>query len=812
MKRRTLRVLLLSLVAPCLWLAGAAHAGLPAGFTKTSIAGPWDGPVGVAFDANGRMYVWERAGRVWIVENGAKSATPLIDISDEVGNWGQHGMLGFALHPNFLSNGWIYLLYAVDHYQLTNGNSPSYDPTVSETDKPSMVRIARYTASAATGFHTVDPATRRLLLGEFIGTGCPTLFSSHGAGSLGFGADDSLLASCGDGGSFIGADLGGPSLGAYTVQALAEGIITPHEDVGAYRAQLPSSLSGKILRLDAQTGDGLPSNPFYDFSNPRAARSRVFALGFRNPFRFTVRPGTGSHFAADADPGSIYVGNVGWNVYEEIEVVDVAGYNGGWPIYEGMLPEQYYALAGPAPNPDAPNPLYGIAGCAQPFFNFNDLIVQESLGVPSFPNPCNPAQQIPASIPRFMHRRPGLAYGRADYGPTFTPTFTNGEPTFALVGDPGSPVAGSVIIGSTASGEVWYRGTDFPAEFRNTFFHADLGSASITNIRYDANDRPTLLTPFESGAGSIAMLATSPTSGGLYEVDVYSNAIYRVSYTGSGDLPPTAVATAAPGFGATPLSVAFSGAGSTDPEGQPLTYSWNFGDGSSLGTIVNPIHTFFAPVGVLTTYAVTLTVRDPGGQTSVTPVTVILNDTPPQVSITSPTSLGLYSMAAPTVYPLSATFSDAEQGAGQLSCKWQVTLHHNSDLEPGPIDTSCSTTATVFPLGCNGSLYYYTFALTVSDGVGLSTTREAALYPDCAPLFPVVCGNIDANATRNAADVTRLRTAFANPLTVPLTTGERSRCSVIGDATCNLVDLVVLRRYLAGRAPGIAQVCSAAPQ
>ena len=84
---RLLPLLLPLSLAASLAVADLARAGLPAGFTKTPIAGPWDNPVGVAFDDNGRMYVWERAGRVWIVENGVKSATPLVDISDEVGNF-----------------------------------------------------------------------------------------------------------------------------------------------------------------------------------------------------------------------------------------------------------------------------------------------------------------------------------------------------------------------------------------------------------------------------------------------------------------------------------------------------------------------------------------------------------------------------------------------------------------------------------------------------------------------------------------------------------------------------------------------------
>ncbi len=808
MRRRLLTLALLLLLTSSAWLAGSARAGLPAGFTKQAIGSGWFEPVGVAFDDNGRMYVWERVGKVWIVENGVKLSPPLIDISDEVGSWRDHGMLGFALHPNFLSNGWFYLFYAVDHYHLQNAGTPGYDPNVSESLKPSIGRITRYTATAASGFKATDPASRRVLLGESASTGCPLVHDSHGVGALVFGSDDSLLAGCGDGGSFLGADVGGPAFGSYTVQALAEGIIAPREDVGAYRAQLVSSLAGKLLRIDAQTGDGLPSNPYYDPLDPRSARSRVFALGLRNPFRFTVRPDTGSHFQADGDPGVIYLGNVGWRFFEEIDVIDSAAYNGGWPVYEAMTFEPGYEVEIAPPNLDAPNPLAGVNGCPQ-YFSFRDLLVQETLAAPSFPNPCAPAQQIPASLPRHMHRRPAIAYGHSAIGPMYVPTFTAGAPTTAEVGAPGSPTAGTPIGGFTATGDVWYTGKDFPAEFQSSYFHSDL-AGFIVNVRFDANDKPTLVTPFETESTSaVVMLATDPKTGGLYAVDILGS-VFRISYNVGANLPPVAVASASPGFGATPVGVAFTGSASTDPEGLPLTHSWNFGDGSPLATQANPSHTFFGPVGVPTTYTITLTVTDSLGQPSVALTQVVVNNTPPAVAITSPPNQGLFSMLTSTVYPLTANVSDLEQGAGQLVCQWQMNLHHNAHAHPLAETAACTSSATVTPIGCEGSFDYYSFRLTVDDGRGLSTAREVSIYPDCAPLFPVICGNIDANSVRNMVDVLRLRNAFANPLTAGLSTGERARCSVIGDTTCDLVDLTVLRRYLVSRAPGIYPVCTAA--
>src|SRR5436190_11158317 len=203
-------------------LCGAASLNastLPANFTEQSIGGTWNEAVGITFATDGRMFVWERGGRIWIVENGVKSSQPLLDISDEVGGWRDFGLLGVALHPDFYNNGYVYLLYVVDHYHLTHAGQPGYDPTVNEYFQATIGRITRYTARASDGFRSVDYSTRLVLLGESITTGIPILHESHGVGSLVFGTDGTLLASCGDGASYNSTDVGSASE-TYYVQAL----------------------------------------------------------------------------------------------------------------------------------------------------------------------------------------------------------------------------------------------------------------------------------------------------------------------------------------------------------------------------------------------------------------------------------------------------------------------------------------------------------------------------------------------------------------------------------------------------------------
>ncbi len=197
----------------------------------------------------------------------------------------------------------------------------------------------------------------------------------------------------------------------------------------------------------------------------------------------------------------------------------------------------------------------------------------------------------------------------------------------------------------------------------------------------------------------------------------------------------------------------FSSNGSYDPDNQQITYSWNFGDGSPVSTQANPAHTFTAPPGVPTEYVVTLTVTDSGQLSAQATLIVAVNDTPPNVTITSPVDGTLYSPFNPTTINLTATVSDAESSDAQLSYQWQVLLHHNDHNHGVLLDTNHSTTAVLEPTGCDGiNIYYYRILLTVTDPQGLATTQEVRLYPDCGPNTPPTISNIpDQTISQNSS-------------------------------------------------------------
>jgi glucose/arabinose dehydrogenase len=454
MLKRVWNALLCALVGAL--LAAPAHA-LPPGFTETPIGGTWTEVSGLAFSADGtRLYVVERGGKVWIVENGVKLATPFMDISDEVGAWRDFGLLGFALHPNFAQNGYVYALFVVDRYYLFNHGTPGYNPNQLESQQfqATIGRLSRFTADPATGRHTILPGSEVILIGDTPQDGVPITHESHGTGQVVFGQDDTLLVSTGDGASYGDTDTGSLP-GTYYAQALADGILKSWENVGSFRSQQVDSLNGKILRIDPNTGYGLPSNPFYEPTAPGSTRSRVFAFGLRNPYRFTLRPETGSHDPADGDPGTFYLGDVGWNSAESLHILHQGGQNFGWPVFEGLNQQatattSTYWTAN-TQHPLAKNPLGTQPGCTYPFLRFRDLIVQETLNAPSWPNPCNSAVQIPDSwtdpgtgtvyrYEKTMHSRPPISWRSSAWVATFD---GSGNADWEAMGTQQCPVDGN---------------------------------------------------------------------------------------------------------------------------------------------------------------------------------------------------------------------------------------------------------------------------------------------------------------------------------------------------------------------------------
>ncbi|MER2999279.1 PQQ-dependent sugar dehydrogenase [Pontibacter populi] len=769
---------ILSIVFAFFFIAQASaqsSSGLPEGFVEEPVGGEWNMAVGLKFSKDGKkMFVWEKAGKVWVVENGERAANPLIDITDEVGDWGDHGLLGFELDPNFDTNGFIYLLYVVDRNHLMNSGKSGYDPSNISQNEATIGRVTRYTASLSNGTLTVNTGSRKILLGATVSTGIPITYISHGVGSLVFGEDGSLLVSAGDGATANGVDYGyfpnDPKNDTFVPQALADGIISSKEDVGAFRSQQIQSYNGKILRIDPATGNGLPSNPFYDASKPNSVESKVWALGLRNPFRFTVKPGTGS----STSPGILYVGDVGWMDWEEISVVDKGGMNLGWPMFEGLMAQpSYFEIARVVMNPFIPNPKYSAANAGnsdmcKEFYTFGSLLKQaRKTTQPEFLNPCDNTTPIPEQY-TFVHSRPVVDWvndivqnGVEPKAITRIGTFNGEDAATVGIGEAGSNVTGSPFYGSSSTGGIWYTGSDLPATYKNTYFFGDYGAGWIKNAVFDANNKLTSIRNFIGKDATVTGFATNPVTGGLYYIN-YATKVLKIAYYG-GNQPPKAVAKADKLFGSSPLTVKFTGSESTDPENKALKYEWDFGDGSAKSTDANPQHTFTSAQTV--TRTVTLKVTDDGGLTATAKLTITLNNTPPVANITSPAEGTLYPLDKPTTYNLRADVTDNEHTGDQLSYEWQTTLHHNTHVHPEPVDTKKETTTTITPIGCDGETYFYRISLKVTDAGGLSATDFVDVYPNCSGgvVKPVTITSPTNNASYEIGQDIELKVSFADP-------------------------------------------------
>ena len=669
----------------------------PSGFQDNQYQGGFQGVNGIAFDQSGRAYVWEKAGKlycrtldgVWHV---------LLDIGEEVNTATDSGLKGFALHPNFLTNGFIYLLYEVDRHHLMNFGTPQYDPAVDDNLNASIGRITRYTIDVS-NFSSIVSNSRLVILGTSPTDGFPFIHDSHNVGSLIFGTDGTLLASCGES-SATNADSGYDET-TFFQTALADGIlksddlstttVNENENVGSWRAQMVNCLSGKIIRIDPLTGDGIPSNPFYDSSSPRAAKSRVWAMGLRNPFRITLKPNTGEHLPSAGNPGIIYAGDVGSFRREEINVVTTGGQNFGWPRFEGIIEEEI--------NPAVQYPF--------------DRIDQFSV--------------------TFMHKRPAV-----DFRQSPAMAFADGQIKEIGTGTSGS-IPGDSFVGGCSIGGVFYEGTNFPPEYQGRYFHGnfnngeDLAKNWIHGFTINANDELSESHNFLTNALGVTGMAINPTNGYLYYAS-YGGSIQEVKYD-LGNQPPTAKATQDKKYGVSPLTIQFDGSQSTDPENGALTYLWDFGDGSATSTVVNPIHTFTSPNANPIRYDVTLTVTDDQSQSKSISLIVSVNNTPPVINSTSVDNMNLFPNTSTIVVGLQANVTDAQTPTSQLSFKWEASLHHNTHFHPDPISTQQSSSITMSPLPCDNEVYFYQVKLTVTDAQGLSSVKIKNIAPNCGQSY-----------------------------------------------------------------------------
>ncbi|MBL7926543.1 MAG: PQQ-dependent sugar dehydrogenase [Bacteroidia bacterium] len=720
-------LLLVLLFSPCQKICAQV---LPPFFNDALVSNNWNQPLGIAFDKNKKLYVWEKAGYVWIVDtNGNKAATPLLDLHEEVGNWVDHGLNSFALHPNFLNNGYIYCFYTVDRHYLLNYGTPAYKSNKNEYGSATIARVVRFTVDMAAGGNTIVPNSKLILIGADKKNGIVITHTSHSGGTLLFGADTSLLISTGDGASFNGID-SGSSVNSFAYQALQDTMLTTANNVGAFKAQMLSSYNGKVLRIDPITGLGLSSNPYFETLNPNSVKSKIWCTGLRNPFRMAIKPNSGSNDITAGDPGVLFIGDVGWFNYEELNISKIGGENFGWPIFEGLVTNPDY-LNLSVQNLDAANPLYNGSSCMRPYFMYKELLKQATLDVnDTFVNPCN--SNLPLNQhPTWYHTRPIIDY-RHNTNQTRTGSYVGNNASTINLGDSNATVQGVSFAGNASLAGVWYNDNRMPVEYQGKYFHLDYGSQWMKRMNFDTDNNLLAIDSFYTEMNKSSFVTVNPKDGCLNYIAYQTNEIRKICYTQYINNPPVPVISVDKRYGPSPVSIVFNASKSYDFETRVnLSYLWKFGDGySSTGKIAG--HTFVVPNGVPSSFWVSLKVTDSLGLSKTDSMLIFVNNTPPQVSISSLNDNDYYATSYQSVVNLESVVIDNEHHDSTLTYGWQVVLNHNNHYHPGPIDNDKITSAILDPEGCNNEIFYYAIILRVTDPLGLSNTDTVKLYPACS--------------------------------------------------------------------------------
>jgi glucose/arabinose dehydrogenase/chitodextrinase len=277
--------------------------------------------------------------------------------------------------------------------------------------------------------------------------------------------------------------------------------------------------------------------------------------------------------------------------------------------------------------------------------------------------------------------------------------------------------------GHAITGGAFYRATQFPSQYHGSYFFSDYLGGWIK--RLDTNNQVSNFWNPQNGPVDVKI----GPDGALYYLSIFNSGVYKIAVTGSNQ-SPTAAFTATPGSGAAPLAVSFNAGGSSDPNGDTLTYAWDFGDGSPGGTGVTVNHTYQNSGS----YVATLTVDDGRGGTAGTTRTIAAG-TPPTGNILTPTSGTMYNAGATISYSGSGT--DAEDGTLAASrFSWTIAFHHDTHSHPflGPINGVTSGSFQIPQTGETSANVFYRIHLTVTDSTGLTHVSTRDILPRKATL------------------------------------------------------------------------------
>jgi glucose/arabinose dehydrogenase len=733
----------------------AAEPALPEGFQDTVVLDHLEEPTNFRFAANGEVFVAEKPGKILLYEN-LEDTTPEVfaDLRTDVYQTGDRGLLGIALDPKFTEGRpYVYALYTYDHILGDPAPPPKWgkpkttgDPCPEPHGADACLvsgRLVRLTAEGSPPHAKLESEGEPFQ--EVLAEDWCQQFSSHSIGDLEFGPEGDLYVSGGDGASFGSTpDYGqlgeppNPCGDPPTPKGVAPPAGTPSEPSpsrgGSLRAQNLENLSGKILRVDSDTGEGATGNPLAASAN--ANTRRIIAEGFRNPFRFTLDPKT----------GELYTDNVGSSQIEEIDrfaAPPTGIYNSGWPCYEGPGRQfQFRTLFLEVCEGLYEEEEAGAEPTADPFFYY------------SHGQSVVPEDECP------------IEYGSALGGISFY----EGKSNYP------SKYDGALFITDTVRGCVYVIRPDSPGEPPDP----------LTAERFMRESRIYPAVDIEEGP-----------EGNLYYADLFGNeegaegAIHRITYQPGA---PTARLTANPPYGSSlPLKITFDASESTAPGEEPLTYEWDLnGDGTfeKSGGEKQTLEFTKSMLeeeeehGESLNQVVAVRVTDAKGG-SVARVTVYPGDDPPEPKIIKPLVSQKWKVGEKVELlglALDSEYVTPEHPNGEiytpLSYYWSTRILH---CPTGP--TTCHThPLQIFAGTRSGELFapehdypsYLEITLRVADERGLTASKTIKLEPRTV--------NLDVRSVPPGVELTAGLAQGPSPLSVTAIEGSHLVLAAPGTA------------------------------
>ncbi|MFE4819840.1 PQQ-dependent sugar dehydrogenase [Streptomyces sp. NPDC056704] len=543
----------------------------------------------------------------------------------------EEGLQGVGIDPGFADNRFIYLYYAPP-LNTPAGDAPETGTAADFAPFDGVNRLSRFVLKTD---GTLDTASEKKILDVQATRG----ICCHVGGDIDFDAAGNLYLSTGDDSNPFQSDGFTP----IDERPDRNPVFDAQRSAGN-----TNDLRGKILRIKVNA-DGSYAIPDGNLFAPGTDKTRpeIYAMGFRNPFRFSVDKATGIVYVGDYGPDA-GAADPARGPGGQVEFARVTGPgNFGWPYCTGKN-DAYVDY-------DFATKTSGAAfDCNAP-----KNTSPHNTGLTDLP----PAQ--PAWIP---------------YDGASVPEFGSGSE---------SPMGGPVYHYDASLDSP----VKFPQAYDGNFFAGEFGRRWIKRIASDSAGTVQSINSVPWTGTQVMDMAFGP-DGALYVLDYgtawfggdENSGLYRIENATDGH-SPVAQAAADRTSGQAALKVSFSSAGSSDADGDALTYSWDFGDGGT-STAANPSHKYKTNG----TYTATVTAKDATGRTGSASVQIVVGNTAPKVVIEQPRDGQLFSFGDPVPFKVKVT--DPEDGRAIDCAKVKVTfiLGHDSHGHPLTSANGCSGT------------------------------------------------------------------------------------------------------------------------